>query len=146
MATTGLDVFDRSVQKTNQWLKALAERLGSDDRRYAYRVLRAYFHVLRDRLTIDEAAQLAAQLTHLLRGVFYEGWDPSRKPETYRDRDTFLSRLAERAQLAGPTEASVAAEAATEVMRANLAEGEVEDVLSILPSAIRTVLQPAERA
>ena len=143
MAVTGLDVFDRSVHKSNEWLKALMERLGTDDRRYAYRVLRAYLHVLRDRLTVDEAAQLAAQLPHLLRGVFYEGWDPSRTPETYRDRETFLSRLAERAQLAGPTEASVAAEAATAVLRERVAEGEVEDVLALLPASIRAILQPA---
>jgi hypothetical protein len=97
MATTGLDTFDRSVQKSNEWLKDLMERLGTDDRRYAYRVLRAHFHLLRDRLTVDEAAQLAAQLPHLLRGVFYEGWDPSRTPETYRHREEFLSRLAGRA-------------------------------------------------
>lgn len=145
MAATGLDAFDRSVQKSNEWLKALAQRLGSDDRRYAYRVLRAYLHVLRDRLTVDEAAQLAAQLPHLLRGVFYEGWDPSKVPETYRDRETFLSRLAERAQLAGSAEASVVAEAATKVLRTHIAAGEVEDVLAILPAPIRTVLQPSER-
>jgi uncharacterized protein (DUF2267 family) len=145
MATTGLDTFDRSVQKSNEWLKDLMERLGTDDRRYAYRVLRAYFHLLRDRLTVDEAAQLAAQLPHLLRGMFYEGWDPSRTPETYRHREEFLSRLADRAQLAGPTEASVAAEAATQVLRARIAEGEVEDVLHVLPASIRTLLQPAER-
>ena len=143
MAVTGLDVFDRSVHKSNEWLKDLMERLGTDDRRYAYRVLRAYLHVLRDRLTVDEAAQLAAQLPHLLRGVFYEGWDPSRTPETYRDRETFLARLAERAQLAGPTEASVAAEAATAVLRERVAEGEVEDVLQLLPASIRAILQPA---
>jgi uncharacterized protein (DUF2267 family) len=41
MATTGLDSFDRSVHKSNEWLKELMERLGTDDRRYAYRVLRA---------------------------------------------------------------------------------------------------------
>jgi uncharacterized protein (DUF2267 family) len=145
VATTGLDVFDRSVQKSNEWLKELAQRLGSDDRRYAYRVLRAYFHVLRDRLTVDEAAQLAAQLPHLLRGVFYDGWDPSKTPETYRDRETFLARLAERAQLAGPTEASIAAEAATEVLRARVTGGEVEDVLQILPAPIRTLLQPSRQ-
>ena len=141
MAITGLESFDRSVHKINEWLKDLMERLGTDDRRYAYRVLRAYFHLLRDRLTVDEAAQLP----HLLRGVYYEGWDPSRTPETYRDRETFLARLAERAQLAGPTEASVAAEAATQVLRARITEGEVEDVLHVLPASIRTLLEPAER-
>jgi hypothetical protein len=37
--TTRLDVFDRSIQKSNEWLKWLDPYLGSDDRRYAYRVL-----------------------------------------------------------------------------------------------------------
>jgi uncharacterized protein (DUF2267 family) len=142
--STGLDVFDRGTQKSNQWLKALEQRLGSEDRRYAYRVLRGYFHVLRDRLTVDEAAQLAAQLPHLLRGVFYEGWNPSRTPETYRDRETFLLRLAEGASLAGPTEASVAAEAATDVLAEQISAGEVKDVLHVLPHAIREVLRPSE--
>ena len=145
MAATGLDTFDRSLHKSNEWLKDLMERLGTDNRRYAYRVLRAYLHVLRDRLTVDEAAQLAAQLPHLLRGVFYEGWDPSRTPETYRDRETFLARLAERAQLSGPEEAATAARAATDVLRRRIAEGEMEDVLQILPAPIRTMLEPAER-
>jgi uncharacterized protein (DUF2267 family) len=145
MAATGLDTFDRSLHKSNEWLKDLMERLGTDNRRYAYRVLRAYLHVLRDRLTVDEAAQLAAQLPHLLRGVFYEGWDPSRTPATYRDRETFLARLAERAQLSGPEEAATAARAATDVLRRRIAEGEMEDVLQILPAPIRTMLEPAER-
>lgn len=142
--TTGLDVFDRSVQKTNQWLKALEQRLGSDDRHFAYQVLRGYLHVLRDRLPVDEAAHLAAQLPHLLRGVYYEGWDPSRAPNTYRDRQTFLLRLANAAQLAGPTEASVAAEAATDVLREHISTGQVKDVLHVLPSAVRELLQPAD--
>jgi uncharacterized protein (DUF2267 family) len=144
--TTGLDVFDRGMQKSNEWLKELEQQLGSDDRRYAYRVLRGYFHVLRDRLPVDEAADLAAQLPVPLRGVFYEGWNPSKTPQTYRDRDTFLSRLAEAAQLAGPTEASVAAEAATRVLADRVSGGEVDDVLKVLPEAVRIVLQPAGRS
>jgi uncharacterized protein (DUF2267 family) len=141
--STGLDVFDRGMQKSNQWLKEPEQQLGAGDRRYAYRVLRGYFHVLRDRLPVNEAAQLAAQLPHLLRGVFYEGWNPSRTPQTYRDRETFLTRLAEAAQLAGPTEASVAAEAATRVLADRISGGEVDQVLSVLPGAVRAVLQPA---
>jgi uncharacterized protein (DUF2267 family) len=144
MAATGLEVFDRSVHKSTEWVNAVARELGSDDRRYAYRVLRAYFHVLRDRLTVDEAAHLAAQLPHLLRGVFYDGWDPSRTPQTYRDRGTFLSRLTEGAQLPGPDEAASAARAATEVLREHVSPGEVRDVLHVLPGPIRTLLQPSE--
>jgi uncharacterized protein (DUF2267 family) len=171
MAATGLDVFDGSVHKSNQWLDALARGLGSDDRRYAYRVLRAYFHVLRDRLTVDEAARLAARLPQHLRGVFYEDWDPRKRPETYGDRDTFLARLADGAELAGPTDAALAAEAATEMLRDRVdprraladlrtdyadtatemlreraAGQEKGDLLEVLPATVRTLLQPAGQA
>ena len=37
---------------------------------YAYRVLRAVLHALRDRVTVDVAAKFAAQLPTLLRGVY----------------------------------------------------------------------------
>jgi len=111
MAATGIEAFDRAAQRANEWLNDLATELGKDeDRAYAYRVLRSYLHVLRDRVTPDEAVHFASQLPLLLKGVFYDGWHPSTTPETYRDADTFLARLVDRGQLAGPTEASFAAE------------------------------------
>jgi uncharacterized protein (DUF2267 family) len=143
MATTHVDAIDRSVQKTNQWLHELAAELGTDERT-AWRVLRAYLQVLRDRLTIDEAAQLAAQLPHLLRGVFYEGFDPGHQPEKIRDRDAFLARLADRAQLADAGEAAAAAAAVTEMLRRHITPGELEDVLSQLPTEIREVLEEGQ--
>jgi uncharacterized protein (DUF2267 family) len=140
MAETGLEVIDRNIHQTNAWLNDLATELGTEDRQHAYRVLRAFFHVLRDRLTVEEAADLAAQLPHLLRGVYYEGWKPSKTPETYRDRETFLARLAEGALLAGETEASLAAEGASRVFRQHVSAGEFADVLEMLPADLRALL------
>jgi uncharacterized protein (DUF2267 family) len=40
--------------------------------------LRATLHALRDRLIIDEVAQLSAQLPMLIRGLYYKGWDPTK--------------------------------------------------------------------
>jgi len=61
MSATGLEVFDKTVQTTNTWLKEIMEVTGPDRRR-AYRVLAAVLHALRDRLTVDEAAQLARSM------------------------------------------------------------------------------------
>ena len=141
MAGTTVDAVQRTVQKSIEWLHDLAADLGVDERT-AWRVLRAYLQLLRDRLTVDEAAQLAAQLPHLLRGVFYEGFDPSRQPERIRDREVFLERLRERAQLADAEEAANVAAAATRVLRRHITEGEFEDLLAQLPAEIRDVLVP----
>jgi uncharacterized protein (DUF2267 family) len=66
MSTTGLSVFDETIQKTNIWLKEISEALGSDRHR-AYQVLRAVLHCLRDRLIINEAVHLGDQLPMLVR-------------------------------------------------------------------------------
>lgn len=143
MSVGTVDNIERTVQKTNEWVAQLADELGTEDHENAWRVLRAYLQVVRDRLTIDEAAQLAAQLPHLLRGVFYEGFDPGHQPEPIRDRETFLARFAERAVLGDAAEAERAAAAATRVLRRHLTVGEFDDVLAQLPRDIAQVLESA---
>jgi uncharacterized protein (DUF2267 family) len=135
-----VDVIDRSVEKTHIWLNELADELGSDDRQAAYRVLRAFLHVLRDRLTVEEAAQLAAQLPDLIRGIYYEGWVPARTPRKYHDVDEFLTRIADEALLDGETQASYACTAAARVLRRHVSEGELRDVLAVLPEELRALV------
>jgi uncharacterized protein (DUF2267 family) len=141
MTTASVDSIERTVQKTNEWIAELERELGTESRAEAWRALRAYLQVLRDRLTLDEGAQLAAQLPQLLRGVFYEGFDPGHQPERIRDCETFHAKLAERAQLEDPAEAARVAAAATRVLRRHITPGEFDDVLAQLPSDIREVLE-----
>jgi uncharacterized protein (DUF2267 family) len=135
-----LDILDRSVEKAHLWINDLAEELGTEDVHEAYRVLRAFLQALRDHLSVDEAAQLAAQLPIFVRGVFYEGWDPSGTPTHTRDVDSFLTRIAAEARLAGETEASFAATAASRVVRRHISEGEALNVLRVLPRPLRELL------
>jgi uncharacterized protein (DUF2267 family) len=131
-----VDAVERSVHKTNEWLSDLVDELGIQDKQDAWRILKVYLQMLRDQLTIDEAAQFAAQLTLVLRGAFYEGFDPGEQ-EKLRDREEFLARFAERAGVGDPARA---VEAATSVVRRHITAGEMDDVLSQLPSEVREVL------
>ena len=139
MPTTHPTILDRSVEKTNVWLRDLCDELESDDRQYAYHVLRGFLHALRDRIPIDESAQLSAQLPVLIRGIYFERWHPRHTPETYHDVHPFLDRVALEAGLGGETEASFAAGAAARVLRAHVSPGEVEDLLRVLPPAVREI-------
>jgi uncharacterized protein (DUF2267 family) len=141
MSIESVDAVERSVHKTNEWVKAMAAELGIDDREDAWRLLRADLQVLRDELTVDEAAQLAAQLPMVLRGAFWEGFDPGHQPAKPRRRGDFLARYAERAHLSDLSEAERAAGAATRVMSDRITEGELNDVFAQLPSEVRQVLQ-----
>jgi uncharacterized protein (DUF2267 family) len=133
------DGVERSVHKTNEWLKRLERELEIADREDSWRIMKSYLQVLRDQLAVDEAAQLAAQLPLVLRGAFYEGFDPGR-PAKVRHRDQFLQLLAERARLDDMSEAESAAEAATRVLRDHVTEGGLDDVLSELPGEVRAIL------
>jgi uncharacterized protein (DUF2267 family) len=95
---------------------------------------------VRDRITVEESAQLAAQLPVLVRGIYYEGWRPSTTPQRYHDRETFLRKIADEALLAGTTEASYAVAAAAAVLRRHVSEGEIEDVLAVLPTELRELV------
>jgi uncharacterized protein (DUF2267 family) len=140
MTVTHVDIIDRSVEKAHIWVNEVAEELGTEDRQHAYRVLRAFLHALRDHLSVDEAADLAAQLPIFVRGVYYEGWDPSRTPERAREVDRFLRRVAGEASLGGETEASFAVTAASRVLQRHISTGEAASVLRELPEHIRELL------
>lgn len=88
-----VQTIENSVQKTNDWLGELTDNLGLEDKEAAFTSMRAVLHVLRDRLPVDSAANLAAQLPLVVRGVFYENWEPSRTPEKIRDIDVFIDRV-----------------------------------------------------
>ena len=69
----------------------LARRLDVDARLLAYGALHATLNTLRDRSTIEEAVQLGAQPSMLVRGFYYEGWDPSGKPLKMRKKEELLA-------------------------------------------------------
>jgi len=140
MTTRHVDVIERSTEQAHIWINDVAEQFGTEDHQLAYRILRAFLHAVRDRITVNESAQLAAQLPLLVRGVYYEGWRPSATPEGYHDRETFLRKVADEALLDGTTEASYAVAASATVLRRHVSEGEIKDVLAILPAEIRALL------
>jgi uncharacterized protein (DUF2267 family) len=137
MSTTGLAVFDDTIHKTNTWLKDIGQTLGCDRHR-SYQALRAVLHCLRDRLIVDEAAHLGDQLPMLVRGIYYEAWRPSGKPEKIRSREVFLARIA--ANLAtAPIEPEEAARAVFQVLENHIAPGEALHVIDELPQDIRAL-------
>ena len=137
MSITGLDVFDATVHKTNAWLKRLMEIGGWQDRHLAYVALRATLHALRDRLTVEETAQLAAQLPMLVRGFYYEGWDPTGAPARDRHQEAFLARIWRELPPGAPMDPEPVARAVFRLLSERVADGEIDDVRHVLPAEIR---------
>jgi len=138
MTATGLDVFDTTVQKTHTWLNELMEELGLQDKHKAYLAMRATLHALRDRLTVDEVAQLAAQLPMLVRGFYYEGWDPSGKPLLReRNKAQFLARMEQQFRGDDGIDSERIARAVFTVLANRVSAGEIADVKNVVPAELR---------
>jgi uncharacterized protein (DUF2267 family) len=142
MSRTGVDSLDRSIDKTNTWLADVASSFGTEDRRLAYRVTRSWLHILRDRLPVPVAAHVAAQLPELLRGVFYDGWNPSKVPIKF-GREEFISRFARDAQI-HHSEVRRAGRNVTTAMRKHMSDGAINEALGVLPGDIKDLIAPAD--
>jgi uncharacterized protein (DUF2267 family) len=133
---TGLSTFDTTVQESNTWLKDIMEEEGWKDRKKAYKALRSVLHLLRDRLTTDEAAHLGAELPMLIRGIYYEGWNPSQNPHK-RTREAFLSYVAENFQNDPDVNPEDVIRSVLTVISAHIPEGEIADIKAGLPEELK---------
>jgi uncharacterized protein (DUF2267 family) len=136
MTMTGLEVFDTTLQKTHIWLNEITDELHWEDRFRGYKALRAGLHALRDRLTVEEAAHLGAQLPMLIRGLYYEGWTPSGKPVKTRSKDEFLAPIREQFRGDAEIDPERVARAVFKVLAKRVTEGEIEDVKSLFPKEL----------
>lgn len=130
-------VLDSTIQKTHEWLKDITDGLGFPNQAAAFAALRATLHALRHRLPLEQAAQLGAQLPMLIRGLYYEGWDPTREPNRIRHQHEFFdlvrAELKER-ELRDPRRITRIVFA---VLAKHLSPGEKEKVLLTLPEELR---------
>jgi uncharacterized protein (DUF2267 family) len=137
MTTTSLETFDSTLQTTNIWLNELMGELGYEDRHKAYHALRAVLHALRDRLPVNEAVHLGAQLPMLVRGFYYEGWHPANKPLKERTRDEFLVHITEAFLFDVDADSEQIVRAVFQVIARHVTAGEIDDVKHALPAGIR---------
>ncbi len=138
-----LPVFESTLQKTHIWLNDIIAELGTQDKHQAYLALRTVLHAVRDHLTVEEVAQLGAQLPMLVRGFYYEGWVPAHTPIKERDRESFLNHI----YLAFKTDAffepnvrpEKVVQAVLRVMAKHVSQGEISDIKSLLPRKLRSL-------
>lgn len=143
MSANGLEVFDKTLQTTNIWLDQIMERLGPD-RQVAWKALSTVLHKLRDRLPVEEAAHLGAQLPLLVRGVYYDQYQPARQPVRC-NREEFVAEVAEWLADTRPVDPEEAIRAVFDVLSRNIDTGQVEKVKAILPDGIRELWRSAEQ-
>lgn len=99
-------------------------------------VLRAVLHHLRDRLTIEEAVDLGAQLPTLVRGIYYEEWQPHKRASRTRLKQKFVHQVADKNfPNAVPSERAIRDVFALLAHHCDL--GEISDVIGQLPGELK---------
>jgi uncharacterized protein (DUF2267 family) len=148
MKFTGFEVLDVTVQRTNTWLKELMQELNWTDRRRTYIAFRCVLHALRDHLSIQNAVAAGDELPMLIRGMYFEHWDPSGKPLPLRSRNDFVSyvsALLERDGQSGET-ADMITRALFRLLDRKATEGEIADLQLAMPAALIELWPPTLRA
>ncbi|MEV6426381.1 DUF2267 domain-containing protein [Nocardia sp. NPDC051463] len=132
------DPFATALHTAHEWVRAVADGLDTDDRGFAYRALRAWMHTVRDRISVTGSAHLSAQLPEVLRGVYYEGWVPSRVP-VHHGLTEFVTDFAKAAGV-DPGEVGPVAGAVTSALSDLFSSGQLNRVFAVLPMPLYGVL------
>ena len=143
MSTTTIPVFQNTIRKTNEWLNEIMTLLDWDDRQRAYKALRAVLHTLRDRLTVEEATDLAAQLPMLIKGIYFDCWNPTGKPIKLKTTEEFVNAVNKSFPDPGFPEPGLVEDpqeitrAVLKVLASHVSPGEIKDVVGSLPESLR---------
>jgi uncharacterized protein (DUF2267 family) len=138
MSNAALEVFDAPLQKTQIWLNELMSELQWDDKpQKTFLALRTALQALRDRLTVEEAVHLGAQLPILLRGFYYEGWKLTQKPVKERHKSDFLDHVAHAFRNDDTVDPEKVMRAVFKVLARHISAGEIEDVKHVLPKSLQ---------
>jgi uncharacterized protein (DUF2267 family) len=143
MSATGLDIFDKTLQVTNIWLNEIMERLGPE-RQVAWKVLSTVLRKLRDRLPADLSAHLGAQLPLLVRGAYYDQYEPGRQPSDCRTPEEFSAEVAEWLSDIRAVDPDEAIQAVFAVLSRHVSEGQIRKVRGALPQGIRMLWDGAD--
>jgi len=129
-------LFEKMNQHAMSWVSDMMAELRTEDPHKALHALRAGLHAMRDLLTVDGAAHLSAQLPMLIRGMFFEGWDPSRDPLRVRHAADFLPLVREKYAPRADAPADDIVIALLRVLGRHVSAGEVAKVMMNLPEEL----------
>lgn len=113
----------------DEFLRTVQERLGLVDKREAETAVRSVLAATADRLTPQEANDLAGQLPHEIADFV------RRRPGGVQkmDYDTYIERIRHDLDLEGPMQTERVTRGTLSVVRDAVGEGEWQDVVSQLP-------------
>ena len=138
--------FNQFAKEANAFLKVYSRELNlNEDTEKAGRILSAVLHGLREVISTEESLQLIAQFPMFLKAVYVNGWS-SRKKKKIKTMVDFIDLVRE---FNGPTsiydfESDEIAENYIKstfiALRKYISLGELEDIRTVLPKELKTMI------
>ncbi|HEY4076521.1 MAG TPA: CBS domain-containing protein [Rhizomicrobium sp.] len=123
-------------------MEELSQALGSD-RNFAWKILSIVLHKLRDRLPLTLAAHLGGQLPLLVRGVYYDQFEPTKLPLTC-DFEAFVAEVDEWLADTRPVDPDDAVAAVFALLSRHIPAGQIIKVQDALPDDLTAFWKTAE--
>lgn len=146
MTITPIHELDSSLHEANTWLKDVMHHLGTDDAHTGHTAMRASLHALRDRIGLDNAAHLGAQLPTLIRGIYFEGWHPAGTPTKERHKQDFLDHISKELRGDSVIDPESAIAAVLEVVCEKTSHAEAAKLIRLFPKGLRDLWPEDVRA
>jgi uncharacterized protein (DUF2267 family) len=137
MSQQGLETIESTTQKIHEWIARIGESLHME-KRDAYKSLRAVLQTLRDRLPLDLAVHFGAQLPMLVRGLYYEGWEPSKVP-IKMSREQFLGAVRTKIVADRVIDPAETIQSVLAVVADHIGGGEMEKVMHSFPQDMQSL-------
>lgn len=146
MSNTSITAFTHAAQQAQQWVNELNDDLNWEDKGRAYRLLRSVLHTTRDFLSIEEVADLSAQLPIVIRGVFFEEWDPATAPVWKRKKQDFVAQIASEFENEPLENIDEAVAAVFRLLDRHISQGEITQVRNSMQKSLRKLWPAAYSA
>ena len=142
MSHTSFASFSHAAQQAQQWVNELAKDLCWSEPS-ACRLLRSVLHTVRDWLSQAEMADLSAQLPVLIRGIYFEGWNPSAHCAASARSATLCSASETVSATMRRVDFDVAINAVFKLLDRHISHGEIVQVRNSMKKSLRQ-LWPAD--
>ena len=129
--------LESTLEKSYIWLGFLQAELNMPKRTDAYKLLKVVLHELRDRLPVNEAAQLGAQLPMLIRGLYYEGFRPKDVSRKDKGLEPFIKAIEKKMPRFYPKPPSELLRGVFSLLNEYVSPGEIHDVKSCFSQEVR---------
>ena len=143
--------FESYVQEGREFVNKVALALGNpDDRAHAARVISAFFHALRERISPEESLHFISPLPMFLKAVYVDGWKLSKTTYKADTITAFLNEIRKHSPLTAARDLGNDMEAervirnVISILRDYIDQGEFDDIRAQLPDEIASLFERVE--